>query len=133
MPRTRSLAGAAALLCGLAAGAVPVAAQRIAPAPTRLESAAPRPTPPAADAWIGEDKIQHFAASAAVTALAYGGARIALDDPDDARLAAIGAGAVAGVLKELHDVRRGTIFSVRDLVWDTLGIVVGYLWIREIE
>ena len=133
MPRSARLRLALGVACALAltAGASPAAAQRIAPPPTRTaaDSVASRR---AADAWLAEDKVQHFAASAAVTTLAYGGARIAMS-PQDARAVAIGAGVVAGLLKEVHDYRRGTIFSFRDLVWDGLGIAVGYFWIREIQ
>ena len=132
MSRARTLLLAAALAGGFVADTVPAAAQRIAPAPMRAAARPAPPSQPPADAWLGEDKVQHFAASAAVTALAYGGARIVLDEPDDARLAALGAAAVAGLLKEIHDSRR-TFFSVRDLVWDALGMAAGYFWIREIE
>ena len=86
----------------------------------------------AADRWYGEDKVKHLAVSAAITGMAYGGSRVVLDR--DASLGvAIGAAAVAGLLREVHDHRLGKPFSYKDLVWDALGIVAGYYWIREIE
>lgn len=85
-----------------------------------------------ADRWYGEDKVRHTGASAAITAIGYGGARIALD-ADESVGVAIGAAAVAGLLREIHDWRLGKPFSVKDLAWDALGIAAGYFWIREIE
>ena len=83
------------------------------------------------DAWTGEDKVKHFVASAAVEAMGYGGARVVLDR--DASIGvAIGAAALAGLLREIHDGRDGR-FSYKDLAWDALGIAAGYFWIREIE
>jgi len=98
--------------------ASPAAAQRVAP-------------PRFQDAWWGEDKVRHLGASAAITAVAYGGSRVVLGR-DESIGVAIGAAAVAGLLREIHDGRDGR-FSYKDLVWDALGIAAGYLWIREIE
>lgn len=86
----------------------------------------------ARDGWFGQDKVQHFAASAAITTMAYGGARNVLER-DASAGAAVGVAAVAGLLREAYDYRRGRPFSFRDLLWDALGIAAGYLWIREIE
>ena len=126
-----------AILAGVvAAGATPAAAQRPAVTPVAYDRMAPAPriAPPAppADAWWGEDKVQHFVASAAVTTMAYGAARVPLDS-DEAIVAAIGTAALAGLWKEWRDLRSGGPFSFRDLVYDALGIAVGYVWIREIE
>ena len=116
-----------ALALGLLAAAVrPAAAQRVAvPAEAQVVS---RP----GDPWLGEDKVQHFVASAGATTLAFGAARIALDH-ESAVIAGIGVGAVAGLLKEVHDRRIGRIFSWRDLLYDAAGIALAYVWIREIE
>ena len=86
----------------------------------------------AADRWYGEDKAKHLAISAAITGMAYGGSRIAFNS-DESVGVAIGTAAVAGLLREVHDHRLGKPFSVKDLMWDALGIAAGYLWIREIE
>ena len=83
------------------------------------------------DRWYGEDKVRHLGASAAITAIGYGGARIVLGS-DESVGVAIGAAAVAGLLRELHDGRDGR-FSYKDLVWDAVGIAAGYFWIREID
>ena len=113
---------ASALVALVAFGASPAAAQRVA----RNEAAH------AGDRWYGEDKVRHFAASAGITAISYGGARAMLDS-DEAVGAAIGAAAVAGLVREIHDYRLGKPFSFKDLAWDALGVAVGYVWIREIE
>lgn len=87
---------------------------------------------PRHDAWIAEDKLQHFAMSFGVTAFSYAAARTALD-PDAARLTAGIAGLVAGVGKEIYDVRQGEHFSVRDLVWDVAGIALGLAFVHQIR
>ena len=110
--------GALAPLLALGLLAAPAAAQRVA-AP-RFE-----------DAWYGEDKVRHLGASAAITAIGYGGARVVFGHDESIGIA-IGAAAAAGLLRELHDGRDGR-FSYKDLVWDAVGIAAGYLWIREIE
>lgn len=76
------------------------------------------------DRWFAEDKARHFALSFAATAFAYGASRFAAS-PDDARLAAGGVGIALGVGKEIVDVRRGTYFSLKDLVWDAAGVALG--------
>lgn len=123
------LRAARASLCALALVALappaPAAAQRVAPAEATVDV-------PARDPWLGEDKVRHFAASAAISALGYGAARIALDH-DGAIGVAIGTAAVAGLLREVHDHRLGKPFSFRDLAWDALGIAAGWAWIREIQ
>jgi uncharacterized protein YfiM (DUF2279 family) len=86
----------------------------------------------AGDRWYGEDKVKHLAISGAITGMAYGGSRIVLER-DASAGAAVGAAAIAGLLREVHDYRLGKPFSVKDLFWDALGIVAGYFWIREIE
>ena len=86
----------------------------------------------AANDWIGEDKVKHLAISAAITGMGYGASRVVLDR-DPSLGVAIGAAAVAGVLREVHDYRLGKPFSFKDLAWDALGVAAGYFWIREIE
>ena len=107
------LAHALSILAALAVIASPASAQRFE------------------DRWYGEDKVRHLGASAAITAIGYGGARVVLDAEESIGVA-IGAAAVAGLLRELHDGRDGR-FSYKDLVWDAIGIAAGYFWIREIE
>lgn len=130
-PRPARAVGALALALCLATGVrSPLAAQRVNVVTPEDGVAAQRGAP--RDAWLGEDKIQHFATSAALAGFAYGVARNGLEH-DASMIAAAGVAAVAGVLKEVHDRRIGRPFSLRDLVWDALGIATGYVWIREIE
>lgn len=106
-----------------------------------LDSAAHAPVPrfapeavtgPPADAWLGEDKFRHFWASYVATSFGFAAAVAAEQDRDTALLIGVGTGAAAGVAKELHD-RTRTIFSVRDLVADALGITAAYFLLREIR
>ena len=80
------------------------------------------PPPPPMDPIFGEDKIKHFMASFVVSSLAATGARAAGVDRRGSLVMAVGIGAASGVLKEIHDSRRGQIFSVRDLLWDLAGV-----------
>jgi uncharacterized protein YfiM (DUF2279 family) len=84
----------------------------------------PPPTPraPAPDDWIATDKLRHFFVSYGVTAFGYGASRtVGIDDGSSLPLA-IGSAALAGLVKEIADVRGGGPFSVKDLVWDVGGI-----------
>lgn len=85
------------------------------------------------DAWFGSDKLQHFGMSFAVTAFAFAGARMAGTERDPALRVAVPVAAVAGVGKEIHDRRRGQLFSVRDLVADALGISAAFFLLREVR
>lgn len=97
-------------------------------------AAAMEPAVPARrDAWFGSDKFQHFWMSYAVTAFAFGGLRAAGADADTALKAALPVAAAAGIGKEVHDRRRGQIFSLRDLVADGLGIAAAYFFLREVR
>lgn len=82
------------------------------------DTTAPRP----ADPWIAPDKVKH-----AVVAFALqGGGYAALRTASDHRTAVVGAAlgtVAASLLKERFD-RHRTGFSMRDLAWDALGIVV---------
>ncbi len=84
---------------------------------------APAPAPP--DRWFGEDKVQHFFLSFAVTNMSYGTARLlGMDSGPASVTAGITAGA-AGIGKEIHDQATGGRFSLKDLVWDGAGIAAG--------
>jgi uncharacterized protein YfiM (DUF2279 family) len=76
---------------------------------------------PRGDRWFGPDKLQHFFTSAFVQSVTYGGLRRAGADHGPAIVGASAVTAIAGVGKELHDVRTKGDFSVRDLVWDAAG------------
>lgn len=75
------------------------------------------------DAWLGADKFKHAGMSYAITAFSFAAT--------DSEQAAIASGAVAGILKEILDRRRGALFSVRDLIWDAAGIALGYAVIKQ--
>ena len=75
------------------------------------------------DPWFSEDKFKHFVTTFLVTSLAASGARAAGLDGDASLLVGAGAGAAAGVGKELSDRRReGSTASFKDIVWDLAGV-----------
>lgn len=81
---------------------------------------------PPTDAWLGTDKARHFFLSFAATALAHGVLRTAGLDGGAALGGAAGVAVAAGSWKELRDRRiPGETASVRDLVWDLLGVAAG--------
>lgn len=82
------------------------------------------------DRWLGDDKYRHFFMSFGGTLLAYGAAR-SLAARDVAAPVALGAGAAAGIGKELRDRHAGRGFSVRDLGWDALGLLAAWALLRE--
>lgn len=75
------------------------------------------------DAWLGADKFKHAGMSYAITAFSFAAS--------DSEEAAIASGVAAGILKEVMDRRRGSLFSVRDLLWDAAGIALGYAVIKQ--
>jgi putative lipoprotein len=83
---------------------------------------APLPKP---DRWLGEDKLQHFFLSFALTNMTYGVGRWTGMDPTAASVTAGATAAAAGIGKEIYDHQHGGRFSVKDLTWDGLGIATG--------
>jgi uncharacterized protein YfiM (DUF2279 family) len=92
-----------------------------------------QPSLPAADAWLGPDKAQHFWASYGVTVFAFSGASAAGVEHRAALGIAAGSALVAGIAKEAHDRHRGRGFSMRDLIADALGIGAAYFLLREVR
>ncbi len=92
-----------------------------------LRGAEPAPAAEAraSDRWLAEDKLKHFFMSYATTVATYAAVRSAGVDATAGVSLAAAAGVVAGIGKELYDVRSSGPFSVRDLVWDGLGIALG--------
>lgn len=80
-----------------------------------------------ADPWFGQDKVRHALHSYAAVAFAHAAGTAVGLDADAALGGAVVVAAVLGVGKEVADLLGGAIFSVRDLVWDALGIGVGVL------
>jgi hypothetical protein len=130
-----TLAPAPAACC--AESAVRSTASNVRGAAVASTSAAPRANEPRAarraDAWFGSDKVPHFWMSYATTAFTFAAVSAAGGDVDTALLAGVGAGAAAGVGKEIHDWRRGWTFSIRDLTVDALGVAAAYFFLREVR
>ncbi len=72
--------------------------------------------------WFGPDKVQHFFAAAFVQSVSYSGLRAANLSHGRALTGATVTSATVSLGKEVYDLRRGGIFSGRDLVWDAGGI-----------
>ena len=79
------------------------------------------------DPWFGHDKALHFAASASIAAIAYGGAALKTDDRPTRVAAAVTIALGAGVLKETWDLTGHGDASWRDLTWDVIGTTTGVL------
>lgn len=73
------------------------------------------------DHWFAGDKLQHFFSSAFVQSMSYASLRTAGVSHGAALAGASAASAVAGVGKEVHDLRTKGEFSLRDLTWDAAG------------
>jgi hypothetical protein len=71
--------------------------------------------------------------SYAVASFTYALGRAAGLDGDVALYSSAGAVSVTGVGKELYDRRRGSAFSVMDLVADALGGIAAYAVLRQIR
>ena len=80
-----------------------------------------------ADPWFGRDKALHFAASASLAAVAYGGASLVTDDRPTRIVAAVTVALAAGVIKEVWDLTGHGDASWRDLTWDVVGTTTGVL------
>jgi uncharacterized protein YfiM (DUF2279 family) len=75
------------------------------------------------DPWLAEDKLMHFAASFAATALGASAARATGLDAGRSALAGAVMGGGLGLWKEVQDHRRPEgFFSYRDIVWDLAGV-----------
>jgi uncharacterized protein YfiM (DUF2279 family) len=90
--------------------------------PVRAQQAAADPDP-----WFGRDKALHFAASASIAVLAYGGTSLATDDRPTRIVVSASVALGAGILKELWDLSGHGDASWRDLTWDVVGTTTGVL------
>ena len=104
------------------AGVVLIALSVATTAPARAQEAAPDPDP-----WFGRDKALHFAASASIAVVAYGGASLATDDRPTRIVVSASVALGAGILKELWDLSGHGDASWRDLTWDVVGTTTGVL------
>jgi putative lipoprotein len=89
----------------------------------RAQQAAPDPDP-----WFGRDKALHFAASASIAVVAYGGTALATDDRPTRVVVSASVALGAGILKELWDLSGHGDASWRDLTWDVVGTTTGVLF-----
>ena len=94
--------------------------------PTRIDNTRRAPD----EAWIAPDKFRHFFASYTVTSLGYASLRYAGLSHDASLTMGVVAGGLAGVIKEVADVRAGRGASIGDLVWDAIGIAGAVLVLR---
>ncbi len=80
------------------------------------------------DKWLSQDKFLHFSACAAISGFAY---HISVhrfeEDMHRGRVYSVSITALIGIGKELYDKKKKNHFSWKDLLWDGLGIGVGYL------
>ena len=89
---------------------------------------APRPPD---DPWVAPDKFRHFFASYTATSFSYASLRGAGVAHDPSLMVSVLAAGLAGVIKEVADVRAGHGASVGDLVWDAIGIAGAVLVLRS--
>lgn len=73
------------------------------------------------DRWLGADKFKHFVAAAVVQSLAYAAWRDRDTGREPALWRATAVTTTVSLGKEIVDLRRGGMFSRRDLVWDAGG------------
>lgn len=79
------------------------------------------------DAWVGQDKIKHFAVSAGLSAAAAQSLHGNNMPKSNRAHAAIGFSVSVGLGKELYDARaQGSGFSWKDLAYDVGGAIAGY-------
>jgi uncharacterized protein YfiM (DUF2279 family) len=87
----------------------------------------------AQDRFFDGDKALHFGATAGISALGYGFAMLLRDDAEGRLVFGVSAGVLAGVVKELLDVRGLGDPSALDLAWDVIGTVTGTLLMRLVD
>jgi uncharacterized protein YfiM (DUF2279 family) len=99
-----------------------------------MPSAARAQSPPKPrDSIIGVDKVKHFFIAGFVESMAFAGLQAAGANRSPARTAAISATAIVSVGREIHDRRTKGLFSVRDLIWDTIGASAALLLINKTQ
>ena len=103
----------------------------VAFAPPTLEAQAKHSRP--RDSWFGADKIKHFLMSAFIESVTFSGLQAAGAHRNASFAGAIGATAVFGIGKEIHDKRKGEPFSIPDLTWDAAGGGSAFLMLRRTQ
>jgi uncharacterized protein YfiM (DUF2279 family) len=80
------------------------------------------------DNWFGMDKFWHWLLSFSLVGSSYQliHNRLDISDPE-ALIISVSSTFGLGVLKELYDLWQYHLFSYKDLVYDILGIITGYM------
>lgn len=80
------------------------------------------------DPWFSEDKFYHLTASALIPVFSYHVYNHLTDaDENKVKLYSLSATAFIGIGKEIYDKKKKNHFSWKDLFWDGVGIVIGYI------
>lgn len=108
---------------------VGVMALVLMPSAGRAQSTPAKPR----DSIIGVDKVKHFFIAGFVETMTFASLRAAGANRSPARAAAISATAIVSVGREIHDRRTKGLFSVRDLLWDTIGASAALLVINKAQ
>ena len=103
----------------------------IAFAPPQLEAQAKHSRP--RESWFGADKVKHFLMSAFIESVTFSGLQAAGAHRNASFAGAIGATAVFGIGKEIHDKQRGEPFSLHDIAWDAAGGGSAFLMLRHTQ
>ena len=85
------------------------------------------------DPWFGRDKALHFAASASLAMVGYGGASLATDSRPTRIVVGASFALGMGLLKEAWDLSGHGDASWRDLTWDVVGTTTGVLLAYAID
>lgn len=101
----------------------------VMPDALRAQSATPKPS----DSIIGVDKVKHFFIAGFVESMTFASLQAAGANRLPARTAAISATAIVSVAREIHDRKTKGLFSVRDLLWDSIGATAGILLINKTQ
>jgi len=101
----------------------------LAPSAARAQQA-PSDQP---DPWFGRDKALHFAASASLAMVGYGGASLATDSRPTRLVVGASFALGMGLLKEAWDLGGHGDASWRDLTWDVVGTTTGVLLAYAID
>jgi uncharacterized protein YfiM (DUF2279 family) len=82
------------------------------------------------DHWIALDKLAHLLVSFSLVGIGYAvsSERGLGFSRNQARILSAGGTALIGIVKEIHDYRKGSGFSRKDLAADGLGIALGVVF-----
>lgn len=78
------------------------------------------------DTWYGKDKLGHIIIGAMLSAAVYALGDFFFVNASLSVCLALGCGFCVSIVKEMHD-RETTGFSYKDVIWGTLGNIIGVL------